>query len=192
MIHIVTSNNRPLLHFEFNEAWLLNHDEEADPSDQVLMVSHASKLVSSPETFEEYYENGQLRCQWSGGYADDGRFLLDGKERFFYPNGSLMTEGEYHLGKRIGEYAYYDEEGFKVFQWNHRNSDDMDILTTYWPSSTQMKSRAGFRNKKAEGLAQTFGRSKGNVTGEAVFQEGIMVSQKDLRKEEPSPIGEIY
>ena len=103
-----------------------------------------------------------------------------------------MTEGCYHLGKRIGEYVYYDEEGFRVFQWNHRESDDMDILTTYWPSSEQMKSRAGFKDKKAEGLAQTFGRSKGNVTGEAVFKEGIMISQKDLRKEEPSPIGEIY
>lgn len=192
MIHITTSNNRPLLHFEFNEAWLLSHDEEANPSDEVLMACHTTKLVSDLETFEEYYEDGSLRCKWSGAYADDGRFLLEGKETFYYPDGKVMTEGEFHLGRRVGEYVYYDEEGLRVFQWNHRESDGMDILTTYWPSSEQMKSRAGFKNKKAEGLAQTFGRSKGNVTGEAVFKEGIMISQKDLRKEEPSPIGEIY
>lgn len=189
MIHIITSNNRPLLHFEFNEEWLLNHEPES-PSDEILMADHATKIVSDIQTFEEYYDNGQLRCKWSGGYADDGRFLLEGKEIFYYPDGTIQTEGEYHLGKRVGEYVYY-KDGFRILQWNHRDSDDMDILTTYWPQSDSMKSRAGFKNKKAEGMAQTFGR-KGNVTAEAVFENGIMISKKDLKKEEPSPIGEIY
>lgn len=190
MIHIITSNNRPLLHFEFNEEWLISHEGES-PADKELMKSSATKIVSDIETFEEHYEDGTLRCKWSGGIADDGRFLLEGEDIFYYPNGEVMTKGEYHLGKRIGEYVYFDEDGFKVFQWNHTN-DGFDVLTTYYPGSDNIKTRARFKNKKAEGLAQTFGRNKGNVTGEYQFSEGVLISKKDLKKEEPSPIGEIF
>jgi len=190
MIHVITSNNRPLLHFEFNEEWLISHEGES-PSDEVLMKSHATKIVSDIETFEEHYEDGSIRCKWSGGIADDGRFLLEGEDIFYYPDGEIMTKGEYHLGKRIGEYVYFDEDGFKVFQWNH-TEDGFDILTTYYPGSNNIKTRARFKDKKAEGLAQTFGRKKGNVTGEYQFENGIMISKKDLKKEEPSPIGEIF
>ena len=189
MIHIVTSNNRPLLHFEFNEEWLMTH-EGPSPEDEILMQSHATEYVSDIETYEEYYDNGQLRCTWSAGIANDGRFLMEGKDIFYYPDGKIMTEGEYHLGKRVGCYVYYDQEGFKVFQWNHTH-DGFDVLTTYHPGSDSMKTRGRFKNKKAEGLAQTFSR-KGEITGEFMFENGIMISKKDLKKEEPSPIGEIY
>ena len=189
MIHLCTSNNTSLLHFEFNEAWLLNHEPES-PSDEILMSSHAHS-VEQVQTFREYYDDGALRCEWSGGYADDGRFLLEGADTFYYPDGSIMSRGQFHLGRRVGEYVAYDPAGNRKFQWNY-TSDGFDVLTTFWVDSDNIKSRARFKNKRAEGLAQTFGRNKGNVTGEAIFKDGIMISKKDLRKEPPSPIGEIF
>ncbi len=189
MIHLCTSNNTSLLHFEFNEAWLLNHEPES-PSDEILMSSHAHS-VEQVQTFREYYDDGALRCEWSGGYADDGRFLLEGADTFYYPDGSIMSRGQFHLGRRVGEYVAYDPAGNRKFQWNY-TSDGFDVLTTFWVDSDNIKSRARFKNKRAEGLAQTFGRNKGNVTGEAIFKDGVMISKKDLRKEPPSPIGEIF
>lgn len=189
MIHLVTSNNRPLLHFEFNEAWLMNHEDEA-PAEEILMASNAT-AISQIQTFHEYYEDGTLRCKWSGGFADDGRFLLEGEDVFYYPDGSVQSKGEFHLGQRIGEYKIYDPNGYPVLQLNH-TQDGFDVLTTYWVDSDKIKTRCRFKDKKAEGLAQTFGRNKGNVTGEAIFENGIMISKKDLRVAEPSPIGEIF
>lgn len=189
MIHLVTSNNRPLLHFEFNEAWLMNHEDEA-PAEEILMASSATS-ISQIQTFHEYYEDGTLRCKWSGGFADDGRFLLEGEDVFYYPDGSVQSKGEFHLGQRIGEYKIYDPNGYPVLQLNH-TQDGFDVLTTYWVDSDKIKTRCRFKDKKAEGLAQTFGRNKGNVTGEAIFENGIMFSKKDLRVAEPSPIGEIF
>lgn len=190
MIHVITSNNKHLLHFEFNEAWLVAHAPES-PSDEVLMQTHATKYISEIKTYEEYYDNGQLRCKWSGGIADDGRFLMEGEEIFYYPDGSVMSKGEYHLGQRVGEYVSYDAEGYPTYQINVA-SDGAHILTTYWPGSSLLKSRARFMNMQADGLAQTFGRNKQNVTAESIFKNGKLVSTKDLKEEPPSPVGEIY
>lgn len=123
------------------------------------MKSSATKIVSDIETFEEHYEDGTLRCKWSGGIADDGRFLLEGEDIFYYPNGEVMTKGEYHLGKRIGEYVYFDEDGFKVFQWNHTN-DGFDVLTTYYRALITSKQEHDSKIKRLKVLHRHLAETK--------------------------------
>ncbi|MEG2350760.1 MAG: SUMF1/EgtB/PvdO family nonheme iron enzyme, partial [Hungatella sp.] len=113
LIHIVCSNVHPLLHLCFNETWLLSK-EEAEPDERELMSSKATMLVTPRKEYVEYYEGGGLKCRYFGGVADDGRFLLDGSETFWYQDGTVMWEACYCLGKRVGIFTYFDNQGNPV------------------------------------------------------------------------------
>lgn len=188
MIHVVTSNNQPLLHFEFNEEWLVHHEEE-EPKGVDLMATNASKVVGEIHRMKEYYSNGQLRCEWGGAIADDGRFLLEGEEVSYYADGTLMSEASYHLGNRVGTYTMYNGDGTKKWKWEYPEKG-IELFTSYFEDGDLVKCRSRFKNRMADGIAQTYER-KGTVKTEMLFKNGEMVKKKDLKKEEPSPIGEI-
>lgn len=188
MIHVVTSNNHPLLHLEFNEAWLLSHEDE--PADGIdLTVSCAGGLIEERREFLEYYESGALRSVWSGAAADNGRFVLDGEDICYYPDGGILCRGEYRLGKRTGAFTIFDEEGYKLREWRYPD-ENTEIYMTWHSKSEQLRSVSRFVNRFAEGAAQTFGRD-GTILTEMKFERGVMVEKKDLKKEDPSPIGEV-
>jgi len=79
VIHIITTMNRPCLHFEINEAWLLS-DSTPPAGDEVLMANTA-RSVRDVQTYEEKYPGGQVRLAWQAGIGDDGRYILHGKEK---------------------------------------------------------------------------------------------------------------
>lgn len=160
LIHVVCSNVQPLLHLCFNEAWLLDETGE-EPSEKELMQSSATRLVSERREYTEYYDSGQLKCRYHGGIADDGRFLLDGEETFWYPNGQMMLSGSFLLGRRTGQAVCYDEEGFMVKRFTCPDAVTEDLeewYETFWEGSNQVKTKAFFRNRKAEGEAFTWNR----------------------------------
>lgn len=189
MIHLVASNVRPLLHFEFNEAWLLSENDEA-PSEAELMVSHASCYPQGVKEYKEYWPDGTLRCRYSGGIADDGRFLLDGAEELYYPDGSRMSTGFFHLGKRMGTYTYYDQQGNPCWMWEYKEGGKA-VYRTYHSHSSQLKTVCPFIGRIAEGIAQTFDRN-GKVTEEVTYQNGCIVHRTNLQAEPPAPMGEIF
>lgn len=173
LIHIVCSNVHPLLHLCFNESWLLG-DDTPEPPEAELMASYASKLVTERTVYQEYYAGGGLRCRYSGGIADDGRFLLDGPETFWYENGSIMTESTYTLGKKTGYFTYFDSQGkpVKRFIYPEIPGDDLEEwYETFWPGTDRVKSRAFFRNRIAEGKAVRYSRA-GEVLEEVNFHDG--------------------
>lgn len=188
LIHIVASNVRPLLHLEFNEKWLLEHGEEM-PEDFDPMAFPEVKCQGEVQRVREYYGNGQLRCEWGGCMAEDGRFLLEGPETSYYADGALMTEARYHLGRRVGAYVMYGPDGRKRWKWEYP-SQGVELYTVYYEDGESVRSRSRFKNRCADGLAQTYGRN-GNVLSELLFEDGRMVRKTDLQLEEPSPIGEI-
>lgn len=188
LIHIVTSNTRPLLHLEFNEKWLTEHEEEM-PECVNIMASSAMECCGEIKRISEYYDNGQLRCEWGGAVADDGRFLLEGQEKSYYADGTLMTEGAYHLGRRVGNYIMYSPDGTRKWKWEYP-SESVEIYTSYYEDGKSVKCRSQFRGRMADGLAQTYGRD-GSVKSELLFEQGVMIRKTDLKTEEPSPIGEI-
>jgi antitoxin component YwqK of YwqJK toxin-antitoxin module len=90
----------PCLHFAMNEAWILS-DEKQELSDEALMKSSAHQIRAA-KIFEEKYPNGNIRIQYSGGIDDDGRFLLEGSETWFYENDKKQYEANFYLGKKVG------------------------------------------------------------------------------------------
>ena len=177
LIHIITSNNHPCLHLCFNEAWLLS-GEEPSPGDQELMGNRAAG-IDHVKTYTETYENGNVKCIYSGGIADDGRFLLHGEEKWFYSSGELMTRCKYRMGERVGKYGYYDRTGDKIWKWEYLEDNNV-IYRTYYKGSL-LKSIGRYRGRIAQGIAQNYSRD-GELTLEVLFDNGKIVKKKDLEK----------
>lgn len=174
LIHIITSNNRPSLHLCFNEAWLLDDAEPTIPDDQELMYERAAKL-RDVETYTEKYENGQVKCVYSGGFAEDGRFLLHGEERWYYPSGQLMTECTYEYGVRKNRYVHYSELGDKIWEWEYLK-DNTAVYKTYY-SNNQLKTVGRYRSRIAEGWSETYS-PEGKVTARFLFDNGRIIKNE--------------
>lgn len=180
LIHVVCSNVQPLLHLTFNEAWLLSEETE-DPGDEVLMRSSATKLATERKEYREYYPDGTLKCLYFGGIADDGRFLLDGPETFYYPDGRVCMESGYALGKRVGINTCYHPDGmpWKRFLCSEEDGVPVEVYETFWPGSDRVKTRAVFRNRHASGEAFLYDR-EGNVEVCHMFTDGKFTEDYSL------------
>ncbi len=171
LIHVITSNTHPCLHLCFNEAWLLADTDDVFPDDEQLMKNEVTK-IEQIETVTERYENGNIKCTYSGGIADDGRFLLHGEEKWFYPFGELMTECTYKLGAKVGQYVHYDVKGNKVWEWEYLE-DNIAIYKTYHKNNN-LKSVGRYVNRIAEGWAERYS-SDGKVVSKVLFKNGKIV-----------------
>jgi len=169
LIHLITTMNRPCLHFVFNEAWILaEHTEYEGMSDAELMKSSAMKILKL-ERFEKKYSNGNTRATWSGGIADNGRFVLDGPETWYYRNGKKQWQVTYKLGRKVGKETYWASDGSVKWSWEHR--DDASAVWTQWWSAGKKKAESTWRNHKCEGIARRWDR-KGKIISEVKFIGG--------------------
>ena len=182
MIHLIVTMTRPCLHFELNEAWILAPDA-ASPGDIELMTSAASQVTHKQE-FTERFSDGKARLEWAGGVANDGRFLLHGRERWFYSNGKKQYEATYQLGHRVGREAHWSADGEMDWQWRH-SKEGTSVWTQYWPNGRR-KAESHWRGRFADGLATCW-----NVNGREVSRVQFKLGQAKLPpgKVAPSPRG---
>lgn len=98
LIHLVTTVNHPNLHFVFNEAWLLQAEEETSE----LPPESIAKAVSKVRQQKVFYPSGKLKATSSYGTADNGRCLLHGKQTWYYENGVTKYDVTYDKGTKTG------------------------------------------------------------------------------------------
>jgi hypothetical protein len=171
MIHLITTMNRPCLHFEFNEAWILASDEEVTNESDGDLMRPAATSIHDVRTYEEYYANGIPHVCYAGGVGNDGRFLLHGDETWYYSYGGVQREVRYQLGRKIGTETYYSRGGQRVWQWYH-DADGSAVWTQFWPNGRK-KAESTWRDFKCEGTA-TLWDEQGNVLSEKHFIGGVM------------------
>ena len=186
MIHLIATNVRPLLHFEFNEAWLLD-DSESEPPEAALTAGRATGFPGGVKTYTETWENGAVRCVYRGGIADDGRFLLEGEEKTFDPEGRLLDEGWFHLGRRVRYRRVYDGDGNPRMTWTFGKKT---LFCTYHPGTSLLRTVCPYDGAFADGVAQALDRT-GAVTAEVRFEHGAVAARTDLRRERPAPLPQI-
>ncbi len=165
MIHLATTMNVPCLHFEFNEAW---SDAPTPGSDAELMKSRAT-AVRSLQTFTEKFANGAIKSHWSGGVADDGRFLKHGEEKWYYPNGKVQYQASFELGRKTAEETLYRPDGTVAWRWQHHR-DGTGVWRQFWGNGRE-KSESTWRGSMAEGKARTWDRA-GRLVSEVNFVAG--------------------
>jgi hypothetical protein len=170
LIHLIATMTNPCLHFEFNEAWILDN-EMGERSDAELMSSRAA-TISSVSSFDEKYPNGKVRIAWNGGRADDGRFLLNGTETWYYDNGRKQREVDYKLGRKVGTESYWTRDGQLVWSFDYRDNG-VGTWRQYWPGG-KPRAESGWKNFKADGVARLWD-SSGTLVSEKRFVAGKLV-----------------
>jgi len=168
MIHLITSMNKSGLHFAFNEAWILAKDTRQELSNAELMANTATS-VSNVKTYRENYPDGNLKFQYNGGIGDDGRFLLHGKETWFYPDGTSQRQADYDKGRKVGKETYWSRDGKAIWTWEHKR-DGSSMWTQYWPNGLR-KAESTWMNFSCDGIATRWDRN-GEVIGRNEFANG--------------------
>jgi hypothetical protein len=168
IIHLVTTMNHPCLHFEMNEAWIMDRSEATAPT-----RSRATHIVDLRAS-EERYANGHLRSRWSGGVADDGRYLLHGPEVWFYPDGGTQWVAEYSLGRKVGKETYWLPDGSKLWEWQHDGAGGG--IWSRWRGDGS-RTRSEWRKFRCQGTA-TIQDASGRVTSELSFRRGRSTGTK--------------
>ncbi|MBL9216037.1 MAG: SUMF1/EgtB/PvdO family nonheme iron enzyme [Opitutaceae bacterium] len=166
LIHLITTMTEPCLHFTFNEAWL--DAPEGEEGDAVLMRNSATTITSVSD-YSERYSDGKTRITWRAGIANDGRYLLHGPEKWFFPDGKLQYEANFALGRKVGSEILYDNTGRKLWAWTHQE-DGTSLWTQYWPNGSR-KAESSWKDLHAEGMARRWD-SAGNLISEKKFVRG--------------------
>lgn len=161
VIHLVTTMNRPCLHFEMNEAWILN-ETPAPQADETLMANTAHAIRDMAESIERY-DDGTPRVTWRAGTGDDGRYLLQETETWYFPDGKKQYEVRYALGRKTGIETLWRADGSKLWQWDH--GPDGESRWTHWWENGVKKAESTWKDFHAVGIARSWDRA-GTPLGE--------------------------
>jgi formylglycine-generating enzyme required for sulfatase activity len=143
MIHVITSHNHPDLHFEFNEAWVLQGPEE--PAD-IVSEFDVNIKPGTVKQYREQHPNGKTKVTYSAALGADGHLLLDGAETWYFENGRKHWQCTYRAGKKTGTETYWSEQGQK--QWQKAHAKDGTYVWTLYGKAGQVKAESKWRGKK--------------------------------------------
>lgn len=128
-----------------------------------------SAIAAARTLHNQNYPNGAREAQWSSEIEPSGRYLLDGPETWYYPNGKKEYEATWRRGVKVGQEAYRDRTGRKRWEWEHRVAA-LSTWTQYWPDG-QIKHVSHWRNGVCEGEAVAYDPA-GHVIGRYEFKDG--------------------
>jgi hypothetical protein len=146
VIHILTTESQPCLHYELNEAWIFSDDGDIAPE------TTGGKIKS----FREDYPNGKLRSMWSARICPNGRYLLYGLETDYYQTGRKEHEVAYVNGRKTGEENFWSPDGKKIWSWQHDLKKNRSVWTQYWPDGKKKVQSTWNTNPQARDLNRSF------------------------------------
>ncbi len=165
IIHLITTMNQPSLHFAMNEAWILSEEKSDTEKDS------ANPEVGKVKRYAEHYSNGKTRIEGGAGFAEDGRYLMDGVETWWHANGRKKWEVTFRNGRKTDQESYWNLEGKLVWQWDYKTGGSSQWTWTQWWPNGQLKSQSEWKNGKCEGVAKTWDYS-GKLISEVKFSDG--------------------
>ncbi|MFM8358975.1 MAG: toxin-antitoxin system YwqK family antitoxin, partial [Verrucomicrobiota bacterium] len=107
-----------------------------------------------------------------GGIGSDGRYLLHGREVWFYPHGRRQREATYEKGFRVGRETHWSPAGRVDWTWDHF-PDGRAVWTQFWPNGRR-KSVSTWRHLAGDGPALRWDAS-GRLLHHAVFADGRLL-----------------
>ena len=122
VIHLLTTETQPCLHYELNEAWIFSDAGDIAPE------TGGGKI----QKFSESFPKGRLRLMGSARICPNGRYLLDGTETSFYENGYKQYEVTYQNGYKTGPEVFWAPDGTKLWSWMHDLKNHTSQWTHYW------------------------------------------------------------
>ncbi len=146
VIHVLTTETQPCLHYEMNEAWVFSDAED------IAAETSGGRI----EKFSEKYPNEKMRSQWSARICPSGRYLLDGRETDFYTGGAKEHEVEYASGRKTGTETFWSQDGKKLWSWSHDLKNNRGVWTQYWPNGKKKVESTWNTRPEARDLKRNF------------------------------------
>lgn len=161
IIHLITSCNHPCLHFEMNEAWILDTQNQ---SETVLPVT------SSPvQDWVESHPGDYPRVTCSEARNELGQAVLHGLETWNYDDGSRHYEAHYENGVKVGSETCWDPDG--RVRWTKARDEHGDMTwSQYWPNR-RIKAESRWHGNVASGPARLWSED-GTLISEVTFENG--------------------
>ncbi|NDC76800.1 MAG: exo-alpha-sialidase, partial [Chitinophagia bacterium] len=95
-IHLIATVVHPVLHYEFNEAWLSN------PDTLVSSWPGESSRIMSVRLIRERYADGRPKHEYRLARTADGMYWLHGQETWFDARGIRIYTSTHRLGEKTG------------------------------------------------------------------------------------------
>lgn len=146
VIHILTTESQPCLHYELNEAWIWSDVGDLAPENSGGHVEH----------FLKKFPNGKTRSQWSARICANGRYLLYGQEIDYYATGAKQHEVAYWNGRKTGEETFWSPDGTKLWSWAHDLKHNHGVWTRFWPNGKTMSESNWNTKPTARDLNRSF------------------------------------
>ena len=176
VIHILATMTIPGLHYELNEAWILD-----SIAGDIIPENRGGKIKS----YSEKYPDGRIKATWKARICPNGRYLLDGLETHYYENGKKQREVSWVSGRRNGEETLWGPDGKRIWSWNHDLANNLSTWTHWWsngnkrvesqwntnPSPQDLPTRH-FRGLLAHGTAKQYDVN-GKEVGAVTFKNGV-------------------
>jgi hypothetical protein len=146
VIHILTTETQPCLNYELNEAWVFSDAGDIQAEDTGGVI----------KCFSENYPNGKLRSEWSARICPHGRYLLDGLETDYYPDGHKEHVVNYHDGLKTGTETFWGPDGTRLWSWQHDLKTHTSVWTHYWPDGRKKVESTWNTRPRARDLDRSF------------------------------------
>lgn len=172
VIHLTATMTEPCLHFELNETWIL-HGEAPQGDDRALRANSAT-AVRDVREFVQHDVSGRLRLKYSGGIGNDGRFLLHGASIWYDPEGRILREATYALGRLTGIEKMHAPGG--TLEWTREyRPDGSTVWKNFWPNGI-LRTQSTWKDTHAEGPAVLHDPA-GKEVYRVDFEHGIPVRE---------------
>ena len=186
VIHVLTTVTQPCLEYELNEAWIFSAAGDLPPENSGGVIRH----------FSERYPDGKVRSRWSARICPHGRYLLEGPETDYYPDGRQEHVVTYRNGLKTGAEAFWAPDGTKLWSWEHNLGTHTSVWIHYWPdgrkrieSTWNTRPRARDLDRSFFGLVANGPVYQWNEDGQPVFagyfDNGIYAGPRPLPPAQP-------
>ncbi|MDE3067142.1 MAG: exo-alpha-sialidase [Verrucomicrobiota bacterium] len=146
VIHVLTTETQPCLDYELNEAWIFSEKGDIAPE------HHGGVL----RRYRENYAGGSPRAEWGARICPHGRYLLDGLETDYYPDGRKEHVVTYRNGLKAGMETFWEPDGVRLWSWNHDLKAHRSVWIHYWPNGRKRIESTWDTRPRARDLDRSF------------------------------------
>ena len=141
-IHLLATMTRPGLHFEMNEAWILDPDAHPTvkdvPAGALSLGPDDRRLRPAVNAVEESTvvkvrgsgRMGSPKGRYGLATGKDGRVWRHGPEEWFHADGRKQFDGRWDFGLRVGMERWWAEDGTLLRERDHR-PDGVTVQTVF-------------------------------------------------------------
>lgn len=166
IIHVTSSMTTPCLHFEINEAWILDPKAGETP--------HAGVTKAALHRVEETYPNGTIRNLRRFAISNTGHPVFQGWQEYYYPDGSPEYLVQYDQGKRVGLENSYRESGYPL--WSRMHDPEGSSRLIRYDEQGRMRSETHWSGHLAQGPARMWD-GRGNLVSSLYFEQGRLKAE---------------